>query len=393
MFREWDSSTQVLTGGVPRAGDILECLVGDYAKSGKPAIPDSLLTFTIHSSVNIKIDMGSATSGIYRYVLRVAGIDDNSFITCDTLHWVDATAIKGYVPTTLSRSDVGPFAGYPVQSLVYLDGSSVSGTNYVYEVSPGTFECEELKIYDDVQGDQQMFNEGGGPKWDFRNKYEFTADKVTNTRYFTKGQHYTTCLPYRMEMPADMKVYTLDAASDKIFGFKELSLDSLRAFTPYLLIPSKAGNMLNNPGSTIVYVTPTADEGKLNPVVTPTGSASPNATMYGSMIYMDKNTTVPLVKGLYIMQSQNTWLQIPDDNEYNKACVLPMRAYIGVPVASPSREIMYSKFVDAVEKLKVDVADDWTNAEVYDLQGRKVDTTARLPKGVYIVNGQKRIRK
>ena len=387
-------SIRVLPGGVPSAGDILECLVGDYAKSGRSAIDSTLLTFTIHSSVNIKIDMGSATSGIYRYSLRVAGIDDNSFITCDTLHWIDATAIKGYVPTTLSRSEVGPFNGYPVQSLVYLDGSSVSGTNYVYEVSPGTFQCEELKIYDDVKGDQQLFSEGGGPKWDFRNKYEFTADKVTNTRYFTKGQHYTTCLPYRMEMPADMKVYTLDAASDKIFGFKELSLDSLRAFTPYLLIPSKAGNMLNNSGSTIVYVTPTADEGKLNPVVTPTGSATPNATMYGSMIYMDKNTTVPLVEGLYIMQSQNTWLQIPADNEYNNACVLPMRAYIGVPKASPSREIMYSKFVDAVEKLKVDVADDWSNAEVYDLQGRKVDTTkTTMRKGVYIVNGEKRIRK
>ena len=374
------------------SGKELNCLVGDYPKSRKSAIDSTLLTFTIPETATITIDMGT-TTGIYDFNLKVVGIEDSSFYSCDTLHWVDATAIKGYTPSTLSRSDVGPFAGYPVQSLVYLDGSSVSGTNYVYEVSPGTFECEELKIYDDVQGDQQMFNEGGGPKWDFRNKYEFTADKVTNTRYFTKGQHYTTCLPYRMEMPADMKVYTLDAASDKIFGFKELSLDSLRAFTPYLLIPSKAGNMLNNPGSTIVYVTPTADEGKLNPVVTPTGSASPNATMYGSMIYMDKNTTVPLVEGLYIMQSQNTWLQIPADNEYNKACVLPMRAYIGVPKASPSREIMYSKFVDAVEKLKVDVADDWTNAEVYDLQGRKVDTTARLPKGVYIVNGQKRIRK
>lgn len=374
------------------SGKELNCLVGDYPKSRKSAIDSTLLTFTIHDTAKIKIDMGT-TTGIYVFNLKVVGIEDSSFYSCDTLHWVDATAIKGYTPSTLSRSDVGPFAGYPVQSLVYLDGSSVSGTNYVYEVSPGTFECEELKIYDDVQGDQQMFNEGGGPKWDFRNKYEFTAAKVTNTRYFTKGQHYTTCLPYRMEMPADMKVYTLDAASDKIFGFKELSLDSLRAFTPYLLIPSKAGNMLNNSGSTIVYVTPTADQGKLNPVVTPTGSATPNATMYGSMIYMDKNTTVPLVEGLYIMQSQNTWLQIPADNEYSNACVLPMRAYIGVPKASPSREIMYSKFVDAVEKLKVDVADDWTNAEVYDLQGRKVDTTARLPKGVYIVNGQKRIRK
>lgn len=375
------------------SGIELNCLVGDYPKSRKSAIDSTLLTFTIPETATIKIDMGT-TTGIYAFNLKVVGIEDSSFYSCDTLHWVDATAIKGYTPSTLSRSDVGPFAGYPVQSLVYLDGSSVSGTNYVYEVSPGTFECEELKIYDDVQGDQQMFNEGGGPKWDFRNKYEFTADKVTNTRYFTKGQHYTTCLPYRMQMPADMKVYTLDAASDKIFGFKELSLDSLRAFTPYLLIPSKAGNMLNNSGSTIVYVTPTADEGKLNPVVTPTGSATPNATMYGSMIYMDKNTTAPTsTTAIYIMQSENKWKKIPADKEYDDACVLPMRAYIQVPVTSPAREYIMGKIIDSVEHPTVEVADDWSNAEVYDLQGRKVDTTARLPKGVYIVNGQKRIRK
>ena len=344
-------------------------------------------------------------NGAARYfTFNIVGVQDNAFKDLPIIHCLDLTQIEGYTPDNLTRSEDGPFNYYPVQSLVYFDGTrgaDVSGTNYIYVKSTDDETqnlCEELKIYDDMKGNQKGFEpdddyEGGGYAWEFRNVYPFTAAKVTNTRYFTKGQHYTTCLPYRMEMPADMKVYTLDAASDKIFGFKELSLDSLRAFTPYLLIPSKAGNMLNNPGSTIVYVTPTADEGKLNPVVTPTGSATPNATMYGSMIYMDKNTTVPLVEGLYIMQSQNTWLQIPADNEYNKACVLPMRAYIGVPVASPSREIMYSKFVDAVEKLKVDVADDWTNAEVYDLQGRKVDTTARLPKGVYIVNGQKRIRK
>ena len=344
-------------------------------------------------------------NGAARYfTFNIVGVQDNAFKDLPIIHCLDLTQIEGYTPDNLTRSEDGPFNYYPVQSLVYFDGTrgaDVSGTNYIYVKSTDDETqnlCEELKIYDDMKGNQKGFEpdddyEGGGYAWEFRNVYPFTAAKVTNTRYFTKGQHYTTCLPYRMEMPADMKVYTLDAASDKIFGFKELSLDSLRAFTPYLLIPSKAGNMLNNPGSTIVYVTPTADQGKLNPVVTPTGSATPNATMYGSMIYMDKNTTVPLVEGLYIMQSQNTWLQIPADNEYSNACVLPMRAYIGVPKASPSREIMYSKFVDAVEKLKVDVADDWTNAEVYDLQGRKVDTTARLPKGVYIVNGQKRIRK
>ena len=84
-----------------------------------------------------------------------------------------------------------------------------------------------------------------------------------------------------------------------------------------------------------------------------------------------------------------------------------MRGYIMLPNhpqisgSNPSREssdgpeYISAKYmdVDGVAEISIDVNDDWTNAEVYDLQGRKVDTTARLPKGGYIVNGQKRIRK
>ena len=362
------------------SGKDLECQIGD--KAGLTAVKKDTTSINLpgfaHFSVGTGID------------LTVVGIDDNAFNGCDTLHWIDATALKGYTPTMLSRSEDGPFNGYPVQSLVYLDGcSDVIGTNYIYKKGNNDFRCEELKIYDDQQGKQKGFTEGGGPKWEFWNKYEFTADKVTNTRYFLAGQHYTTCLPYKLKVNSDLKVYTLDAASDQIFGFKELSLDSLAHFTPFLLIPSKAGNLLNNEGRTVVYVTPTADQGILNPKTTPRNQA----TMYGSTIYMDKNTIDPSVTGLYIMQSENKWKKIPADKEYDDACVLPMRAYIQVPVTSPAREYIMGKIIDSVEHPTVEVADDWSNAEVYDLQGRKVDTTARLPKGVYIVNGQKRIRK
>jgi hypothetical protein len=39
----------------------------------------------------------------------------------------------------------------------------------------------------------------------------------------------------------------------------------------------------------------------------------------------------------------------------------------------------------AISRLKADDAD----ADIYDLSGRKVDATIRLPKGVYIRNGKK----
>lgn len=370
-------------------GKDAHCLVGDNAYSNECAVDPDAEDFTIDNIVTFNY---SDNSGAYAYQLKVTGIDDNAFRGNNgKLHWIDALNLTGYTPSTLTReaTEDGPFSEYPVQSLVYLDGTQggdVTGTNYVYKKGDDDFQCEELKIYDDLKGNQQEVRVNEGTyAWDFRNIYEFTADKVTNTRYFTGGQHYTICLPYKLQMPAGMKVYTLDAASDNIFGFIELSLSELDQFTPYLLIPSKGGNLLNNDESTVVYVTPTADQGQLNPKDTPTGHI-----MYGTNIYMDNDDAA----GMYIMQSKNTWMKIDAGSSYNGACILPMRAYIQLPAGSGgSREFITSHFTDAIESLNAEVNDDWTNAEVYDLQGRKVDTTARLPKGVYIVNGQKRIRK
>lgn len=372
-------------------GKDMKATIGGLPSEGA-AIDNTLEDFTLDGLVTLHVQQADGTD-YPQLDFTVVGIDDDAFMGCNQLHWVDATQIAGYTPENLSRSETAPFNGYPVQSLVYLDGTQggdVTGTNYIYKKGDHDFRCEELKIYDDQDGKQQSFTEGGGPKWEFRNIYEFTAEKVTNTRYFIAGQHYTTCLPYKLEVTSGLKVYTLDAASDNIFGFKELSLNKLSEFTPYLLIPSKGGNLLSNADQTVVYETPTEDQGVLNAKETPTGHK-----MFGSTIYMDKETIDPTVTGLYIMQSKNTWKKIPadPDPEYNGACVLPMRAYIQLPEGSPAREYIMAQFTDAIESLSNDVNDDWTDAEVYDLQGRKVDTTSKLPKGVYIVNGQKRIKK
>lgn len=359
-------------------------------------------------------------NGAARYfTFNIVGVQDNAFKDLPRIHCLDLTQIEGYTPDNLTRSEDGPFNYYPVQSLVYFDGTQggdVTGTNYIYKKGENDFRCEELKIYDDIKGDQQGFETdadyiGGGHGWEFRNIYQFVADKVTNTRVFLAGQHYTTCLPYKLQMNSALKAYTLDAASDNIFGFKQYTAKELDQFTPYVLIPSKGGNLLNNDESTVCYVTPTSNRGFLPldergnrryDFATPTGHI-----MYGSNIYMGSSSTYPTVEGLYIMQSKNQWKRIPAGKTYNNACVLPMRGYIMLPNhpqisgSNPSREssdgpeYISAKYmdVDGVAEISIDVNDDWTNAEVYDLQGRKVDTTARLPKGVYIVNGQKRIRK
>lgn len=335
--------------------------------------------------------------------LTIAGIDDNAFNGGNALRYVDASQLDDYEPSSLSRNADGPFNGISKQAIVYLDGDDVIGENYVYETSAGDFRCDEFKIYDDFDGNQKGFDgEGqGSHSWEIINIHEFTAKTLTNTRYFNAGQHYTTLLPYDLPLPETLKAYNLTAASDGIFGFREIEEDALTSFMPYVLIPSAAGNLLSTTDA-VVKVTATANRGfyplRDNLHRQTTQIAKSGYVLYGSMIYMGHTSTTPIIEGTYIMQSGNQWKKIAPNSTYDGACILPMRAYIlklNDGIDGHSREFMSAKFIDAVEKTATDMAgDDWSDAEVYDLQGRKVDTTkSSMRKGVYIVNGQKRIRK
>lgn len=353
------------------------------------AVDADVVGLTIDPTKTIKL--GASDDNKIEVELTINGIDDNAFNGENNLHYIDATALEGYEPTTLSRTENGPFNGIAKQAIVYLNGDDVYGENYVYETAAGDFRCDLFKIYDDVQGNQKGFTDEDY-KWEIINKYEFTAATLTNTRRFIKDQHYTTCLPYDLPVAETMKAYTLTAASNNMFGFREIDGNTLTAFMPYVLIPSADGNML----STTDVIVKKTDEFTPNEKITMNdGTTHHGYQLNGSTIYLDKNSEEITTTGLYIMQSGNQWKRIPADSDYDGPCVLPMRAYISYDANGGSREFMGAKFIDAAEKMATDMAgDDWSDAEVYDLQGRKVDTTkSSMRKGVYIVNGQKRIRK
>lgn len=60
---------------------------------------------------------------------------------------------------------------------------------------------------------------------------------------------------------------------------------------------------------------------------------------------------------------------------------------------SASAVTIYRKEEAAIHDITVDQPDplDFTGAEVYDVCGRRINVTGRLPRGIYIVNGQKKI--
>ena len=317
----------------------------------------------------------------------ITEVANGAFIGCTNLRYIDLSSATEFEPSSLQRNiAASPFNGVPKQALVFLNGTTFEGENYVYNPGNGNnYYCEVFKIYDDFSGAQTGFD-GDDYKWAFENPHEFTAYSVENTRQLIAERHYTICLPYDLEIPSNVKAYTLEATSDKLFGFKEVT-GTLAAFTPYVLIPTKSGQLLGATTNTVIPVFPATaetDATKLNGTIT---AGSYSYTMYGTMRYMDGDDAV----GLYIMQYNDgnpTWKKITEGGTNGiGACILPMRAYIMANAPSGSREFFRVCFTNidgttlTFDELTFD--DD----SIYDLQGRKA---GNLESGrLYIINGKK----
>lgn len=342
----------------------------------------------------------------------ITSITDGAFDGATNLHWIDASEATGFVPTTLSRTaTAAPFKGINKRSLIFLNGSTVEGENYVYKVAVDNYQCDVLKIYDDTEGNQQGF-EGAdatekafNAKWGFQNPIAFTANTVTNTRKLNatvsgKQQGYTISLPYEMPQSSKFKAYQLyyskgattigSESFDGVVGFEEYTTNPIPAKGQLLIIPSESGQILNTTGAKVAQ---TYDKALTSPskyinytsVITSSAkSGEQKFDMLGTMEYLTGTTD------MYIMQKDNVWNKCTA-TDYPGPCVLPMRAYIKT-AASPSR--LYTVFTNAdgsttaIEGLQIDAND---KAEVYDVQGRKVSAPQR--NGLYIVNGKKTIVK
>ena len=331
----------------------------------------------------------------------IASVGDRAFEGCKGLRWIDLNTAEGFVPTNFSRDEhqESPFRNLPRQTLVYLYGPTYSAENYVFRAG-STYTCDILKIYDDVNGDQTNFKpyHQADFKWAFQNEHNFTANTLINIRSFKAGRHYTVCLPYDIAVPTGAKAYTFEKAGTQLLGFKEVT-GILERYHPYVLIPSVDGNLLNASNADVGELK-AADEANAK---TLNGVAS---TFYGTMRYMEGSDA----DGLYIMQykaDQPVWLKIngsysnadvgPSVNGPTNPCILPMRAYINLP-GSGARSYYGATFTDAdghttaIDQLRVD---EDTNSPVYDLQGRRVDSSLFTPRsslrrsGLYINGGRK----
>ena len=99
-------------------------------------------------------------------------------------------------------------------------------------------------------------------------------------------------------------------------------------------------------------------------------------------------------KNIYIMQKDLQWGKIETAVPYDPSasgskgvCVLPMRAYIKVGSAMPSRRFLETSFTSGIGDAARLKDNGQMIKEVYDLQGRKVNGKPR--KGMYINGGNK----
>lgn len=410
--------TEVTTGGViAKLGNAVNNDADDA--NDTPVISDATTVFAPSAqptvtcgTETINLTLVGIETGAFKNCTNLTGLDisglttitevqNGAFEGCTALRYIDLSTAEGFTPSSLQRNiAASPFNGVPKQALVYLHGTTFTGENYVYKPdNSNAYYCEKFKIYDDLSGSQTGFT-GDDYKWAYENIHPFMAYTIENTRMLTAGKHYTTCLPYTLAIPADMKAYTLDATSDKLFGFSEVT-GIISAFTPYVLIPSKSGQLLSTVTTTVPVFTETTttDPTTTNPVTTYSpqlGSTTKgNFTLYGTMRYMDGTTA----EGKYIMQyggGSSTWLQVTGSYSYSNPCILPMRAYIA-PSGSGARSYT-ATFTDVDGKqLTSDMLLDADDSMYYDLQGRKVDTPQR--KGLYIKssvegkNGRKVIKR
>lgn len=317
---------------------------------------------------------------------QVTGVENGAFTGCSSLRYIDLNSITGYTPSTLERTiAASPFYGVPKQALVYLNGTSIKGENYVYKVGDADYRCQTFKIYDDISGSQTAFSETNGYEWKLENRHSFTAYTVENTRQLTAGKHYTVCLPYDLPLPSTLKAYIMDGTNtaNTLIGFAEVT-GTLTAYKPYVIIPSTSGQPLGTTNVEVSVFTETDDDAKTLGAVT-----AGIFTFYGTMRYMDGTDAT----GLYIMQYNNgnpTWMQIAAGsgfNQSNKACILPMRAYIK-NTASAAPPYINASFTDAsgttttVNQLHLDKDD--AEEKMCDLSGRQVKTPRK--GNLYIIN-------
>lgn len=206
-----------------------------------------------------------------------------------------------------------------------------------------------------------------------------TGSKVSYDRTFTQGQPCTVCLPFALtaeELASVGKAYTLSAVSGSKATFTPAT--AIEAYTPYLLIPSADGKLLENIAAT-KDIADVPAEAKT--------SVSGSYSFVGTL-QAKKSVKKDGMEVYGFSASEGKFVHASD-----KASIDAFRAYISVPSTALSTAASRSIDLDfggTTGINEIQNAQSSSAAATYDVAGKRV---GKNYKGVVVSNGKKKIQK
>lgn len=213
-------------------------------------------------------------------------------------------------------------------------------------------------------------------------RFDIAASKGSNVSYdrnFIQDQPSTICLPFALtadELDKVGKAYTLSAVSGSTATFTPVQ--EIKAYTPYLLIPSASGKLLENIDATKNITAVPADAKT---------SVSGSYSFVGTL--QAKESVKQEGMEIYGFSAKDGKFVHASD----KASIDAFRAYIAVPTPALSTAASRSIDIDfggTTGINEIQNAHSSSAAATYDVAGKRV---GKNYKGVVICNGKKMIQK
>lgn len=320
----------------------------------------------------------------------LSALKTNTFSGCALLEYLDLRSASS--TTSLGRTALGLSKHTLVFTNAAPSGTEQETTNVVY-FNTGKGICKHLALYDyTLDGQTATFYGISVPRTDHEQGTldgAFTAEKATFDRTFAQG-YSTLCLPYDMSLPAGMSAFTFSERSmedgQTVYAFTPVS--ELKANTPYLIRCTGAGIKFTEKLQASVVATPRYTVGDaLTATPKPSG-------FIGTLSLLNHDDA--LGKSIFVL-NQASWRRIYDyDGVRNEqALLVPFRAFM-IDETAP-RLLEGRSFVDGatgIDNVTDNMRQTTFPAGIYTIDGRFVGNSLdQLPKGVYISNGKKLLKR
>lgn len=285
------------------------------------------------------------------------------------------------------------------------------------EVMPDAkhYEWRATGDFDDVSKDEN------GVTLDDTKDYSALTDKnvdVTLNRKFYKNYWNAICLPYSINRRQIEDVFgdgtmvvlmkNIDTSSKKVMFIEHVNQDIIAGY-PYLIFPTKKDDNVKTDHTPIEGITTRATFGEANSPIFTVGTDGTTYTdgkmQSDALVFKGTFTNAKLNEGSYVVKNNGVLSRIPEDGMKIK----PYRSYIYFNRESAGAKAISLQNMNVngfeneednttgIENLLFESGILTHSADVYSIDGQLVRSKALnlngLPKGVYIVNGKKYVKK